>query len=421
MTPSLTRLLVIRTLRSRRKGGFVSLISWFSMLGIMLGVATLILVTSLMNGIREEMLSNFIGVDGHIQLVAPGAVLPDYEALIPEVTSLLPQGATVIPRIEGQVMASGRAGNARGAQVVGLRAEDIIAKPKLSNSISADAQAAFAEGDGVILGESLAESLGLRVGDSVTLISPQGRATAFGSVPRIKAYPIVGTFNLGMHALDSSLLLMPYDDALVYFAMTQKGTHPASLLEITLPDMEQAESVAEQLESGIGNHRYRAYSWQRVHASVFTALEVQRNVMVIILALIIVVAAFNIISSLVMMVKDKRGDVAILRTMGMSRHAIIRMFVMIGMSIGVIGTGLGLVLGLLAAANLEAIKAGLEQLIGQKILVADVYFLSTLPTRTDPLEVVVIVLVSLLLSLLATIYPAYNAASTDPAEALRNG
>jgi lipoprotein-releasing system permease protein len=419
-TVNLTRLLIRRYLLSRRKGGFVSLVAWFSMLGIMLGVATLILVTSLMNGIRQEMLASFIGVDGHIQLVANRTTITDYEALSAETLPLLPQGSTIIPRIEGQVMASGDAAT-QGAQVVGIRAGDIATKPKLASALSQDTLAAFAKGDGVILGGGLARSLRLEVGQSVTLISPQGRATAFGSVPRIKAYPVVGTFSVGMHAIDNGLILMPYDNASVYFAMSQRGIHPASLIEITLPDMEQAEAVALQLESEIGNHEYNAYPWEQVHASVFTALEVQRNVMVIILALIILVAAFNIISSLVMMVKDKRSDIAILRTMGMSKRGILALFMGSGMSIGVVGTLLGLVLGLLAAANLEAIRHFIEKLIGQEILVANIYFLSTLPTKTDVMEVAWIVSMSLLFALLATLYPAYKAASLDPAEALRNG
>ena len=390
------------------------------MLGIMLGVATLILVTSLMNGIRQEMLASFIGVDGHIQLVANRAIIGDSEALTSQLLPLLPKSATVIPRIEGQVMATGAAGSAEGAQIIGLHAENIAAKPKLVASMSEATRRAFAQGNGVLIGEGLAQALHLQPGESITLISPQGRATAFGSVPRIKAYPVVGTFKLGMHALDSALVLMPYDAAMVYFSLSAKGPHPASLLEITLPDMEQAKEVSTSLQRQLGE-RYRAYPWEEVHASVFTALEVQRNVMVIILALIILVAVFNIISSLVMMVKDKRADIAILRTIGMSKRGIIALFIASGMSIGIIGTLLGLALGLLCAAKLEAIKSAIEQLIGQEILVANIYFLSTLPTKTDPLEVLLIVAMAMFFSLLATIYPAYKAASLDPAEALRNG
>ncbi len=410
---NITTLLARRYVLSRRKGGFVSLVAWFSMLGIMLGVATLIIVTSLMNGIRQEMLANFIGVDGHIRVQVRDGVIPDYREVIDRLRVQAPGDAVMLPRIEGQVMVTGRGDATRGAQVVALLPEDVQKKPHLAEEVSEALE------EGMVTGARLAEGLRLLPGDSITLISPQGRATAFGTVPRIKAYPVAGTFELGMHALDSSLILMPYDKALVYFALTRKGERPATAIEVTLTDSEAAADVAAALQQVMGDG-YVVYPWQRVHQSVFNALEIQRNVMVLILALIIVVAAFNIISSLVMMVKDKRGDVAILRTMGMSRSGIIRLFVLTGMSIGIVGTLLGSMLGVLGAENLEPLRLFIESVTGQKILVANLYFLSTLPTQTDMAEVGVIVAMSLLLSFVATIYPAYKAASIDPAEALRD-
>jgi lipoprotein-releasing system permease protein len=397
---NITNLLAKRYIFSKRKGGFVSLIAWFAMMGIMLGVATLILVTSLMNGIKEEMLGNFIGIDGHLRIQAldnqgGGANIADYEALIAQIASNLPQGARISPRIEGQVMVTGNTQAARGAQVMAMRAEDLANKPKLQGKITAQTQAQFAAGDGVIIGASMANSLGLRLGDAITLISPNGQATAFGTVPRIKAYPVIGLLELGMHAIDSTLIIMPYDKAMLYFAQNRLGAHPASYLEVTLADIDMADMVGAKLQQELGGG-YAVYPWQRIHASVFTALQVQRNVMVIILMMIVLVAAFNIISSLVMLVKDKRMDIAILRTLGASKGAV-------------------------AAENLEAIKAWIENITGQEILVANIYFLSTLPTKLNLTEVVVIVLASLLISLLATIYPAIKAASTQPAEALRHG
>jgi lipoprotein-releasing system permease protein len=422
---NITNLLAKRYIFSKRKGGFVSLIAWFAMMGIMLGVATLILVTSLMNGIKEEMLGNFIGIDGHLRIQAldnqgGGANIADYEALIAQIASNLPQGARISPRIEGQVMVTGNTQAARGAQVMAMRAEDLANKPKLQGKITAQTQAQFAAGDGVIIGASMANSLGLRLGDAITLISPNGQATAFGTVPRIKAYPVIGLLELGMHAIDSTLIIMPYDKAMLYFAQNRLGAHPASYLEVTLADIDMADMVGAKLQQELGGG-YAVYPWQRIHASVFTALQVQRNVMVIILMMIVLVAAFNIISSLVMLVKDKRMDIAILRTLGASKGAIAGMFIKTGMMLGVIGTMLGLVLGVVAAENLEAIKAWIENITGQEILVANIYFLSTLPTKLNLTEVVVIVLASLLISLLATIYPAIKAASTQPAEALRHG
>lgn len=417
MTRSLTTLLTRRYVASGRKGGFISLIAWFSMLGIMLGVATLILVTSLMNGIRQEMLANFIGIDGHIRIQPRGEVIANVEPVLERLREALPPGATILPRIEGQVMVTGKGDAAAGAQVIALRPDDLAAKPKLAGAVDADGQAQFADTDGVLVGARLAERLRLKEGEAITLISPQGRATAFGSVPRIKPYPMADSIELGMHAIDSSLVVMHYDKALVYFALTRKGAHPASMIEVTLPQSGNAAEQAARLQAMLGRD-FRVFPWQRLHRSVFSALEVQRNVMVMILALIILVATFNIISSLVMLVKDKRRDIAILRTMGMSRRAIIGLFILTGMSIGIAGSTLGMGLGLLAAANLDALRLFVESLIGQPIMVEDLYFLSTLPTQTDPAEVAVIMAVALGLAFAATIYPAWRAASTDPAEVL---
>jgi lipoprotein-releasing system permease protein len=414
---SLLTLLTKRYAFSKRKSGFVSLIAWFSMAGIMLGVATLILVTSLMNGIAEEMLSNFVGVDGHIEIYSARGAIADKDALMHELQPLLPKGAILSARVQGQVMVTGAGSGVRGAQVVGLTPEDMQRKLASRDALVEVNQTSFAAGEGIIAGARLAEAVGADAEHPLTLISPQGQATAFGSVPRIKAYPLAGTFTLGMHALDNSVIFMPYEKALIYFGLSRAGSAPASSLEITLPDMEQAERIAVQLAKHLGT-AYRVYPWQQTHQSVFTALAVQRNVMVTILTLIIVVAAFNIISSLVMLVKDKQSDIAILRTMGMSKRDIIKLFVMVGMSVGIIGTALGAVLGVIAALNIESIKRGIEGLTGQEILVEEVYFLSTLPTKLDAGEIIMIIASSLLISLLATLYPAMKAASLNPAEAL---
>lgn len=418
---SVPLLLARRYTASRRKEGFVRFIALCSMLGMMLGVATLILVTSLMNGIRDEMLANFVGVDGHVSIYSTRGSIADADALKQRIVnlSLNPAPLSIAPRIDGQVMASGR-GRSSGVQVSALRADDLASKPKLMQAMDEPTRMAFAEGAGLVLGSRLAQQLGVNVGSSLTLISPQGRATAFGTMPRIKTYPVAGTFSTGMHALDSGLVLMPYDKAIPYFALVDKGAAPASVMEMTLADGDDAYQVAIDLQRALGEE-YRVLAWQQMHHSVFTALEVQRNVMVMILALIIVVAVFNIVSSLVMMVNDKRSDVAILRTMGMSRAEVMQMFIWTGLRIGIIGIILGVGLGVLAARNLESIKQALEAWMGQEILVANVFFLSTLPTKTDPLEVLVIAAIALLLALLATLYPAYRAASTDPAEALRHG
>lgn len=410
------RLLAFRYLRSRRREGFVSIIALFSILGIMLGVATLILVTSLMNGIRLEMMNNFVGIDGHVTVYGQGRSLTGTMPLMEKIAHI--DGvATVSQRIEGQVMASA-SGRALGAQVIGTTAEDIAKKPRLNEKIYTQVMANFKEGEGVLIGERLLENLGLSVGQSLTLISPQGRATFAGMVPRLKAYKIIGTFKLGMHAMDASLILMPYEDARVYFTLPEVENGSASAIEITADKLEEAQAVAEKIAGAIGPG-YRVYDWQQSNQGIFNALKIQRDVMVIILALIILVAAFNIISSLIMLVKDKRRDIAILRAMGASRRVVLKIFLLTGMSIGIIGTLLGFGLGLLAAENLEALRQWLEAALGYKILIENLYFLSTLPTKTDPIEVISILALSLLLSFLAALYPAWRAASQPPAEVLR--
>lgn len=411
------RMLAWRYLRARRREGFIALTTWFAIVGIALGVATLILVTSLMNGIREEMTSRFIGIDGHITIYGPARAFTNFEPVAAQVAAL-PGVKSVTPHVEGQVMASAH-GRALGAQITAMPYADISKRELFTNALQEGSLAALDDNTGVVLGSRLAENLGLSVGDTVTLISPQGRSTIAGFIPRMKAYPVVGTIKLGMHAMDGALIIMPLEEAQTYFLLNgPDGQGGVSNLEVMANHVDDAATVArsirETLPLGV-----RVYDWQQSNASVFNALKVQRNVMVIILGLIILVAAFNIISSLVMLVKDKAHDVAILRTMGASRASVMRVFMLAGSLIGVVGTVGGVVLGLLLAANLEAIQRGVEAIIGQKILVEDIYFLSSLPTRTDPLEVLVIVLLSLALSFMATIYPARRAASLDPVEALR--
>lgn len=409
------RLLAWRYMRSKRREGFVSVITLFSVLGITLGVATLILVTSLMNGIREEMVNNFAGLDGDVTMYGQGAYLTPSQQ-VAEAAAKVPGVVSAAERIEGQVMVSGR-GRAFGAQVFGYRPEYLQTKTRLIENITGGSIETFGQEPGIIIGERLRQNMGIAMGDSITLISPEGRRTIAGMVPRIKSYPVTATFTLGQHALDAGLILMPFADAQTYFTLPEAEGGSASAIEVTAASREEAGEVAATLRSL--DSRLRVYDWQQTNQSVFTALKIQRDVMFVILALIILVATFNIISSLIMLVQDKSGDIAILRTMGATRGAILRIFLLAGMSIGAFGTLLGFGLGVLAAAYIESIRHFIEAVIGQEILVGNIYFLSTLPTKTDPAEVLTIVGFSLLLSFLATLYPAWKAASTHPAEALR--
>lgn len=424
MLSSVERIIAWRYLRSRRAEGFISLTSWFAIAGIMLGVATLIVVTSLMNGIRLEMTSRFIGLDGHITIRANHAPFTHYQAIIDALSTPDSPILSVTPKIEGQVMTSAN-GFALGAQVIALPFDALEKRKLIADNVTSGSLSPIANNEGVILGENLARNLGLRVGDSITLISPQGQATFAGFVPRIKNYSVVATVKLGMHLYDSSLIIMPFAEAQSYFKLAHYGesendnSGAISNLEIMVKDPNATSIMGANIARNLGE-QYRVADWKNANQTLFAALDIQRNVMVVILALIILVAAFNIISSLVMLVKEKGRGIAILRTMGITRLSIMKIFMACGTVIGFIGTMLGLGLGLWVSHNIEWIRKSIEAITGQEILVENIYFLSTLPTKTDPTEVVLIIAASILLAFLATLYPARRAAMLAPAEGLRN-
>ncbi len=410
------RLMAWRYLRARRAEGFVSLITAFSLLGIALGVAALIVITSVMNGVKTEMLKHFIGWSGHISVYGNNGPLESYDDLLARLHKTQ-HVVSAHPIVEGQVMVSAK-GHSAGAQVMALRYDDLEKKQHIVEKITAGSLDAFKAGDGIIIGERMAQNMGITVGDSLTLISPEGRQTLAGMVPRLKAYPVVATFKLGMHAYDAGMVIMPFAEAQVYFKLSDGGKDRASAVQLDVDQPDNARAIAFELADMLGE-QYRLYDWQESNRTVFEALTIQRNVMFIILTLIVLVAAFNIISSLIMLVKDKGRDIAILRTMGASRASVTRIFMGCGMTIGVLGTATGLVLGLVLAVNVDNIRAWLERVSGGKILAEQLYFLSTLPAEIDVTQVASVVAMSLTLSFLATLYPARRAARLDPAEALR--
>jgi lipoprotein-releasing system permease protein len=405
-------MLAMRYLRARRQEGFISVIAWFSLLGIVLGVATLIIVMAVMNGFREELLTRILGLNGHLSIYGPPAGLTEFDPLAGTVAGVAGV-VEVDPMIEGQAMVTAN-GVARGAVVRGLRPEDIRRRTILTENITSGSLDDFEGEDAVLIGSRLAERLGVSIGDRITVISPKGNVTAFGTVPRVRSYPVVATFNIGMYEYDSGFVFMPLEAAQIYFRLPDAVT----TLEIFVENPDDAPNMVRDVRAAVGNVG-RVHDWQRANASFFNAIQVERNVMFLILTLIIVVAAFNIVSSLIMLVKDKGRDIAILRTMGATRGMIMRIFFLSGISIGVIGTFGGVILGLTFATNIETIRQGIQALTGTELFAAEIYFLSRLPAKVEAVEVTAIIVMALALTFLATIYPSWRAARIEPAEALR--
>jgi lipoprotein-releasing system permease protein len=405
------RMVAFRYLRARRQEGFVSVIAIFSLLGIALGVATLIIVMSVMNGFRADLLGRILGLNGHLGVYAQSGPLGDFDADATKVSEV-PGITGVTPLIEGQVMATTEAG-AAGALVRGIRPEDLRRRPLVADHIVQGSLADF-DDDGVAVGDRLARRLGVAVGSAITIISPQGTATAFGTMPRIKTYNVVALFDVGMYEYDNSFIFVPLEAAQLFFRLPNAVTS----LEVFVADPDRVHQDRRLIAAALGGH-VRIVDWQQANSSLFNAVEIERNVMFLILTLIIVVAAFNIISSMIMMVKDKGRDIAILRTMGASRGAILRIFMLSGASIGVVGTVAGLLLGVVFTRNLEAIRQALQKVIGTDLFAAEIYFFTRIPARLDTGEVAAVVLMALALSFLATLYPSWRAARLDPVEALR--
>lgn len=417
MLTAFERMVAFRYLRARREEGLISVIALFSLIGIALGVATLIVVLAVMNGVRGELIKSIIGLEGHVTVYSASARgIADYDALTAQIKGI--NGvSSAVPKVEGHIMASVK-GAATGAMVAGYRYGDLTYKPLLTSRMTKGDAAALERGDGVVIGQRMAEKMGLSPGDSLTLISPEGRATVAGLVPRVKAYNVGGTFSVGMFAYDNGLILMPFEEAQHYFKLRDNDADMASSVEVMLENAEDAQQMSREISLLIGAG-YRVYDWKSSNSHIFQAVLVQRNVMFLILTLIIIVASFNIISSLIMLVREKGRDVAVLRTMGASRASVMKIFMVCGASVGLIGTVVGVLLGLLIAFNTEGIQAWLERMMGHRLFADELYFLSHLPARVEMSEVVSVVGMALMLSFLATIYPARRAARLDPAEALR--
>jgi lipoprotein-releasing system permease protein len=405
-------MLSLRYLRARRKEGFISVIAGFSFLGIMLGVATLIIVMAVMNGFRKELLDKILGLNGHLLIQPLEKPLSDWEAVAARI-SKVPGIRLASPIVEGQALASSPF-NAGGVLVRGIRLMDLQKLPSISRNIKQGTLEGFDDGQGVAIGRRLADQLSLRSGDNITLVAPRGAVTPMGTTPRIKVYKVAAVFEIGMSEYDSSVVFMPLKEAQAYFNRAGDVT----AIEVYTDDPDRVDRY-RKLVTEAAQRPIFMIDWRQRNATFFNALQVERNVMFLILTLIVLVAALNIVSGLIMLVKDKGSDIAILRTMGATQGSVMRVFLITGASIGVVGTLVGLLLGIVVCLNIESIRQFLSWLTNTELFSPELYFLSKLPADMDTGETVAVVVMALSLSLLATLYPSWRAARLDPVEALR--
>ncbi len=403
--------LLVRRFLAGRREGFISVIAIFSLVGIALGVGTLIVVMSVMNGFRDQLVDRILGVNPHIAVFPGGETFDDPDALLARIASL--DGVDrALPLVERQVLAS--AGRwSSGALVRGIPANDLARLPAVSTpEYSSGSIDAFASGEGLALGDSLATRLRVQVGDSVTLLWPEGDRTPLGLLPRVRSYPVAYIFKIGMSNLDRTLAFLPLADAMSFF-----GVESPDRIEVMLGQPEEAPILGPRIADQIPGIRYN--TWMNSNSAFLEALAVERNVMFLILTLIVLVAALNIVSGMIMLVKEKVASIAILRTMGAGSGSVMRVFFLCGASIGVAGTIAGVALGVVFCLNIESLQDAVSSLAGTNVFSPDIYYLSRLPAELFWEDVAAITGMSLGLSLIATLYPAWRAARTDPVEALR--
>jgi len=404
-----------RYLRARRGERFVSVIAGFSLVGIALGVATLIIVMSVMGGFQVDLLNRILGFNGHLGVYPAGTSLTDYQSVTARVAAV-PGIVSAVPVVDGQVLLTGPRGQSSGGLVRGIRPEDFRRMRAVSDNIRAGTLDDFQGEDAIAVGVGLAQKFGLTIGSPLTLVSPQGAATAFGTIPRVRAYRVVAVFQVGMNEYDTSFVFLPLEAAQIFFQQPGAVSH----IEVMVADPQLVREDSRAITTALSGTPVRVVDWQQSNNSFFAAVQVERNVMFLILTLIILVAAFNVVSSLIMMVKDKTRDIAVLRTIGAGRGAVMRIFLMCGASVGVTGTLVGVVLGVLFCLNIETLQHWVEAVIGASVFNPEVYYLAHLPAKLNWHEVLQVMVMALCLSLLATLYPSWRAARTDPVEALRH-
>lgn len=400
-----------------KKRGFGSVISWVSLIGIMLGVATLIVVMSVMGGFHDTLLNRIVGMNGHVVVYHQDGAITDFDYLIDKMrqNKIVSARATgIVPIAEGQVMATA-GGNSSGAMIRGIRMSDLAAKTAGGMRVYGRPLAEIKDGQ-LVAGNSLTRSLGVTMGDNISLVSAAGATpTPFGTIPRIMSYPVMSSFFMGMYEYDSGYIFMPLETAQKYLNIGNAATH----IDLFLRDPEDTTAVREAL-ARLLPEGFVVRDWRDLNRGFVGALQVESNVMFLILMLIVIVAAFNIVSSLVMLVKDKNKDIAVLRTFGVSRRSMMKIFILAGTSIGVIGTFFGTVFGVLIAIYIEPIRKFFQWITGRDLFPAELYYLSELPSKLELGNVVGIALLAIALAFLATLYPAWKAANTDPVDVLRN-
>ena len=402
-----------RYIKSRRVEGFISISAWFSLLGIMLGVATLIVVMSVMNGFRTELVDRILGINGHLIIYSKNErTIPNYTKIINKILDT-PNVVAVTAHLEGQALAKNK-NSISGVIIRGSKWSDLAAKKLLWKSLNQSTISNFKDKQNIIMGYRLGQKLNLKVGDFVSLISPNGMETALGVLPVNQNFKIGGFFDMGMYEYDNNFIFIPWKKAELFLS-TNNIAHG---IEVFLKDQKLTSSVNLQLQSKL-NKNLIVIDWKKRNSSFMNALAVEKNVMFVILTLIILVAAFNIISSMIMLVQTKKADIALMRTMGASQYLIIKVFMLTGSIIGFLGTFVGVLLGVFVSMNIEKIRQLITSIFGQELFSAEIYFLSKLPSNININEVLIVICISIFLTLLASIFPAWKASKISPAEALR--
>ncbi len=407
------RMIARRYLLPGKGEGFIFLVASISLVAVMLGVAALIIVMSVMNGFRAELFDKIVGLNGHAVIQGYGGRLPDWQEIVRQAKAT-PGVTAAVPLIEQPLMAS-YDGRVEGVLVRGMRRGDILTNPTLQGKVVSGRLESLRPGaDNVAIGARLAEALGAQVGGQISLISPEGRTTPFGTVPRIVSYTVSSIFEVGVYDYDKAFVLMPIENAQTFLMLGDA----VGMVEVETEDADRVGEILAPLAAQVAGRAVVA-DWRMMNSAIFEALAVERVAMFVVLSLIILVAVFNILSSLIMLVRAKTRDIAILRTMGATRVGLLKIFMTVGVTIGALGTIVGLLLAAVALFFRQSVVNFVQVISGQNLWDPSIRFLTELPAKVDPFEVTAVVVMAMAFSFLATLYPAFKAASTDPVQVLR--